>query len=232
MELPAGAPLKDKIRAEKEKLREMTFKKKLEYIWDYYKLPIISVCAGLILLGSFINTRYINPPPGSALFIAWSAGFATEEQINSLKEVLDEQIADEDENKEVFISMFFDSEFDPAAIQRLMAMLAAGEIDVFVFNKPMMEEYSAQEFIQPLYNVLAEIKTKNPTVYNRIEENVVYALSKYGDGSITEQAMGVNISGSPLLTKLGFFEQEFIISISITAGNIENLVHCFIAFFE
>jgi len=232
MDLPAGAPLREKLRAEKEKLREMTFKKKLEYIWDYYKYPIIGFCVGLILLGSFINTRYINPPPGSALFIAWSAGFATDEQIDKLKTVLDEQIVAENINKEVFISMFFDSEFNPAGVQRLMAMLAAGEIDLFIVDPPLLEEYAAQTFIRPLDNMLAEIKTRNPTIYTLMEENIVYALFKSDDGSITEQAMGINIGGSPLLTKLEFYEQELIISISINIGNLENAVRGLIAFYE
>jgi len=232
MELPAGAPLKEKFRAEIKKLREMTFKKKMEYIWDYYKFPIIGICAGLILVGSFINTRFINPPPESALFIAWSTGFTTDEQIDSLKAVLDEQIVVKGENKEVFISMFFDTEFNPFNIQRLMAMLAVGEIDLFVVNLPLMEEYAAQEFIQPLDNILAEIKKRDPMIYAHIEENILYALFKSADGSITERAMGINVGDSPLLAKLGFYEQELIISISITIGNPENSALCLITLFE
>jgi len=232
MELPAGAPLKVKFHAEIKKLREMTFKKKMEYIWDYYKLPIIGICAGLILIGSFINTRFINPPPESALFIAWSTGFTTDEQIDSLKAVLDEQIVNEGENKEVFISMFFETDFSPFNVQRLMAMLAVGEIDLFVVGLPLMEDYAAQEFIQPLDNILAEIKKRDPMIYAHIEENIEYALYKSGDGNLTERAMGINVSGSPLLTKLGFYEQELIISISITAGKIENSILCLITFFE
>jgi len=166
------------------------------------------------------------------LFIAWSAGYATEEQIDDLKAVLNGQIVEEGENKEVFISMFFDSEFGPANIQRLMAMLAAGEIDLFIVDPPLLEEYATQEFIQPLDRVLAEIKMKNPTVYSLIEENIVLTLYKTEDGSTSEQKMGINIGNSPLLTELEFFEQELILCISITYRNFDSIVYGLITFFE
>jgi len=236
MDLPAEAPLKDKLNAERDKLRKMTFKGKLEYIWDYYKIPIICIIAGLILIVSLINTLYINPPPGNALMIAWSAGIATDEQLDKLKETLDERIVDEGANKVVTISLFIASELNPsfsmANAQRMLAMLAAGEIDLFITDLPLLKEYSNQEIIQPLDIVLDALKARNPAVYDRIEEKIVYASYRTEDGSTAERKMGINIGDSPLLAELGFYEQELIISISISFGNIEGVIRSFVAFFE
>jgi len=236
MELPAGAPLKDKIQAERNKLREMTFKKKLEYIWDYYKFPIIGFFVVLIFIGSLLNIRYFNPPPGTALFVAWSAGFATEEQLDDLKNILGERIIDEAENEEVSISLFLESEVNPAFssanAQRLVAMVAAGEIDVFITDKQLLEEFSENGILMPLDHMLAEIKERNPTVHSRIEENITYALYRAENGSTTERITGIQIGSSPLLTELDFFEQELFFCISVTSGKHENNILALITLFE
>ena len=59
MDTPPGAPLKVKFRMEIEKLREMSFKKKLEHIWEYYKFHIIAILVFFIFIGSIINTLYV-----------------------------------------------------------------------------------------------------------------------------------------------------------------------------
>ena len=54
--------LKEKVKEEWEKLRPMSFSKKLEYIWDYYKPLLAAIAAVLILtvvLVQMIHARQI-----------------------------------------------------------------------------------------------------------------------------------------------------------------------------
>jgi len=236
MDLPPDATLKEKLHAEKVKLRELTFKKKLEYIWDYYKYPILGICAGLIIAGSMINTRYINPSPDIALFISWNAGFVAEEQTAVLSDILAGQIINEEANEMVIISPVFTSDEDPAMamanVQRTLAMLAVGEIDLFILDSQQLEEYSGNGFLLPLESTLERIKMIDPNTYRRIEENVLYAPFEAGAGDNKERVMGINIGTSPLLTTLGYIGQELYFSIASTAGRINNAEHSLIVFFK
>ena len=233
---PVGAPLKEKYRMETKKLREMPFKKKMEYIWDYYKIPIIATIVILFIAGSLINTIFINPRPQTALFIAWEAGFVMEEQFAGLEKVLQEQIVTGYRNERVETTQFFDMAGDPSVnamnIQRLAAMVAAGMIDIFIVDPQGLEEHSYNGIIQPMDAVLAEVRTINPAVYSRLEEKLVKAVYRPEGGTEAEHIMGVDLTDNRLLDDLGFFEFERYFSVSVTSGNIQNVVKALIILFE
>jgi len=236
METPENIPRKDSDRKELEKLREMNFKEKLEYIWEYYKYFIIGFVVAVIVISSLIYTTVINPSPEPALFISWNAGFATFEQTDDLKEYLESHLVAEGKNEEVVISQFFFDENNPETImmghQRTAAMIAAGVIDLFTLDKELLEGYSQAGFLMPLESTLAEIHRENPDVYNRIAEHKVYALSEVEENVFEERLVAITIGKNPLLSRLGFFEQEMYLSVSATAGNMENVKKTIILFFE
>jgi len=232
---PVNAPLKEKMRMEKRKIREMPFKKKCEYIWDYYKFHIIAGILILALIGSVINS-IVNPRPQNVLFIAWSTGFATDEQLTGLTSIMQYEIIEEKANESIEITLFHTMSDDPslnsANIQRLAAMIAAGMIDVFILDSEMIDEYSSVGYIQPMDPVLEIIQSLNPNIHSRINEELIKANYTSVEGYESEQIMGIDISNSRLLKELNFFEFEKYFSLSITAENIENTAHALIMFFE
>jgi len=236
METPIGAPFKVKLRIEIAKLKEMTLKGKLEYIWDYYKPFIIALIAILALTAILLNTWLINPAPKTVLFVSWSSGFATQEQIDDLTHVLEKRLIEESENENVIVSQAIINDDDPAASmmihQRTVAMVAAGAIDVFILDSALIEVYNTGGFIRPLESLLAEIKSINPAVYDKIVENVTYSLYEAEDGSTSERITGIGVGKSPLFTKLGFFEQELYFSVVITSSNSANILQTLLAFFD
>jgi len=236
MDTPPGAPFKEKVRLEIAKLREMTFGKKLEHIWEYYKFPIIVICIALFIIGGLLSTWLFNPPPESALFVSWNSGIVTEEQIIELTDVLENRIINENANEEILISTLISSGFNPAlevaSTQRTVAMVAAGAIDVFVLDLQLLQNHSNSGFIRPMERMLAEIQAINPKVYNLIEENATYVRYETEENIFSEHIMGINIGSSPLLAKLGFYEQELYFSVAVTSGNTEKTAQALIAFFE
>ena len=236
METPVGAPLKVKFRLEITKLREMTFKEKIEYIWEYYKYFIIGIAIVLIICGSLINSFLINPRPETTLFVSWSAGFAFEEQLDELADVLHERVLGNAKNEKVDVAWMLSMGDDPSAqmarINQLVAMVASGVIDIFTLNRELIDEYSASGFLRPMDEVLAEVQRANPGVYEKIRENLIYAMYESEEGNFSEKIMGISVGSSPLLSELEFFEQELYFSLSITSKNVENVVRALIVFFE
>ncbi|MCL2222892.1 MAG: hypothetical protein FWC20_11110 [Oscillospiraceae bacterium] len=236
METPVHAPFSVKIRIEIAKLRKMNFREKMEYIWEYYKPLLIGIVVFLLISGSLINTWFINPPPQTALLIEWSADFVLNEQLVTLAETLTKQLVDETENEIVSASLFFETPDDPqmmmAMVSRRMALLSAGELDVFIQNFEQLRGTALNGTVMPLDAVLAEVQSISPLIFNIAEERLIYALyDPFEDGG-QEQIMGVDISGSPLLQELGFHERELIFSVAISSNRLDNVVRSLILLLE
>ena len=236
METPVNAPLKEKFRLEIAKLREMTFKDKLDHIWEYYKYHIIIILVFVFIIISLLNLWVFNPRPDTALFISWNAGFATDEQIDRLTYILEEHLIDEGKHEEVVISHFVVTGNDPsvsmANAQRTAAMIAVGEIDLFILDSDMLKEYAEIGFLLPLENTLEVIKSRNTEAYDRIVANLVNELLETADGSNESRPAGINVGRCPLFVDIGMFQQEIFVSVSVTAGRTESIVEALILFFQ
>jgi len=233
---PVYASVKEKFRIEKRKIKEMPFKKKVEYIWEYYKFHLIVIILILAIAGGIINSVFINPRPQITLFVAWSTGFITDEQTSDLTEKMNERIIEPKANETVEINMFFptadDPSMDAAQIQRLAAMLSAGMIDVFILDFEMLEGYASFGYLEPMESFLNDIRRINPTVYNRIAENTVTVEYTTFEGVTYKNIMGVDISNSRLLNELGFFDFDRIFSLAISASFPGNAAEALILLFE
>jgi len=236
MDKPSGDSLKEKYDTEIKKLRELSFKEKIEYIWDYYKWHIIITSVILIILGSLFNSRVLNPAPKTVLNISWNTRFATEGQLAVLSDALKARIVEEESNEKVEVMPFLLIEDDPmiamAEISRLVAMLAAGQIDVFILDEQQMTEYMSNMYIQPMDGVLALVYAMNPAVYERVKDKMLLSMYESAEGNVTERIMGIDISDSPLLMELGFFKQELYFCVSATASNIDNVAYALVLFME
>jgi len=239
METPVHAPFRVKVRLEIAKLRTMSFKEKAEYIWEYYKLLLIGIGVFLLIIGSIINTMFINPPAQTALLIEWSADFVLHEQLEDLAGALTEHIVDESVNEVVLASLFFEVAEDPqmhmAMVSRRVAMIAAGELDVFIQNAAQLEETAMMGLVMPLENMLSDIEARYPLVFGTIGENLVYArydLHETDGLGGQERVVGIDIGGSPLLRELGFHERELIFSVVTNSNRLGNALSTLVLLFE
>jgi len=236
METQESPPVRDKARTDRQKLKEMTFGKKLEYIWDYYKYIIIVAVIVAAVIGGALNVWLINPQPRAALFVSWNSGLVTSEQMRELSDILNERIVEEGVNEEVVLSVtIFDAEDETVGVanaQRTVAMIAAGVIDVFIMDDNLLDANTISGFIGPMEGLLEEIKTSNPMVYERIMENVVYRFIESEGNTLDEHILGVNIGRSPLFSKIGFTPQNLYFGISVSAGNRANTLEALIIIFE
>jgi len=221
-------PFKERWDTEVARLREMTFKEKLQHIWEYYKLHLMAFAVILIIIGSLINIWLINPRQKTVLFIAWNAGIAVHEQLSAAADILAEGIVENQKRETVEVSLFFAPEGDPqsemANTMRLTAMVAAGAIDVFILDNELLVEYTERGLIQPVEEILAGLRTADPVVYAEVDERLSYVLHTTEDKNPEGRLMGVSISNSPLLSELGINQEELWFCVSASSDNLENIV--------
>jgi len=235
-EAASAAPPKDKDRTDKQKLKELPFGKKLEFIWDYYKYYIIVSAVVLVIIGALLNTWVFNPPSKPILYVSWNSGFVTHEQITELSDRLTELLVDKELNEEVSISLHISDPNDIATVaadvQRTFAMVAVGAIDVFIANEDLLRAHNISGFLRPMEEMLEEIKAKNPVEYELIIENAKYMIFDPHEDGGSMQIMGINIGRSPLFSKLGVTPQDLFFSVAITSGHTENVLKALIMLFE
>ena len=221
-------PFKERWNTEIARLREMTFKEKLQHIWEYYRLHLMVLVVILIIAGSLINIWLINPRQKTVLFVAWNAGFAIQEQLTAVADVLAEGIVENTKKETVEVSLFFAPEGDPqsemANTMRLTAMVAAGAIDVFILDNELLIEYTERGLIQPVEEMLGGLRTADPVVYAEVDERLAYVLHTSEEKNPEGRLMGVRISNSPLLSELGINQEELWFCVSASSDNLDNIV--------
>jgi len=238
METPVNAPVGEKFRIEIKKLKSMTFGEKLGYIWEYYKPFLLIFTLSIIFIVWFINFRFINPPPKTILYISWNAKFVTTEQIADLNDELNKKLIDEDKNEEVVIAQSLIPEDDITLLHisntRIVAMITAGHLDILINDSMIFEAHTESSFLVPMDDTFfSKIKTLNPLMYEEIIENAVNAPFYIDENTTVEKILGINIGKSPLLTSLGFFEQDYYFSIALNTSNeMEMIVKALLAFYE
>ena len=234
-ERPMGAPLKKQFRLEMSKLQKMTFKKKAEYIWEYYRFHLMGIVGALILVVS-ITIGILTPSPDTVLFVAWT-GFTTETQRENLVYELSAAVVDESEHEQVDVVLFLSGGDDPmitmANMQRLVAMVASGQIDVFILDSETLKNYSVTGFVQPLESILTEVARANPSVYRIIEEYAFITDFEVDTGVYSEQIMGISLTYAPLIEEINFFyPYDLFFAVSSTSQQVENATKALIAFFD
>lgn len=158
--------IKDEIKKESVKLKDMPPKKKAEYIWEYYKIPIIIVVAAVFFIVTFIRDYRINKRPYfiDAILINSDIGYSADNYI--LNDFIKYAGVDtETYNIAVDTTISIDEEkldqMSMANSQKVMALFAAGELDVVMGPDSIMDQYGGMDAFMDLSGVLSEDKVKS-----------------------------------------------------------------------
>jgi len=217
---------KDRSRSEREKLREMNFGEKLSYIWAYYNYQIVGVVIAIAVIIGVTHSCSTRQDIG--LFIAWSASYLEFEQEDALKDVLNEHVLDSSPKEAAEVSLFIVNDDDPTFtlnyLNRMVAMLTAGTIDVFILDEDTMSDYSRSEFIWSLDVILNDIKASDPALYEIISNETVSIPFGLDENNQIIEIMGVRITDSPLVNRLGFrFNDDAFFCMAISTQRLDRV---------
>lgn len=204
--------IRAKIGAEWRKIQSMKGKERRGYIWDYYKIPIIGTIIGVWIVGSIINDTIINPPPRSALTIAWMTGFEHEYRLDALSQILSPFILEEYSRETVQVQSFItggDPQINMAMNQRFTAMSAANELDIIIGNVIERDDgiitiglapTMAFQDIRPLLEeagVFADTDNLlfDNMIFDENEEEVTVAVAVYLDEIAAFDEAGIDTEG-------------------------------------
>lgn len=168
----------EEIREQRKKLKGQGFKAKLEYFWEYYKIHTIVAVVVMIFLVTLIHDIRNNKP--YAFYAA-----AINSTASGAQDILEKEFADyagiDTENELCFIdttlvyNLELIDEVTIATSQKIMATMAASDLDVMLADSTLFTHYANQESFIDLTTLLSADELK------RLEDRLVYVDRGYLD---------------------------------------------------
>lgn len=221
------------ILLEKENFKGLHGLKKIQYIWDYYKLPLIVSCIALYIIGYFLYGHFTHKE--AILYTALvniSASEALTAQLST--DFLD--YLDEDTSKrtvQLYQGLYLtDDEKNPyheytyASRMKILASIDNEQLDIVLMNKEAFDAFSQNGYLCNLEELL---RSSDSDLYTAIKPYLVTnitilednSMDMQFDSSISYQAMteeytmGLDLSQAFFIRQAGFEDTLYL-------GIIEN----------
>lgn len=174
-------PINDDIRAEKKKLKNMSMKEKLQYIWDYYRIPILVISLGMIMAIFIIKDVISNNRPTHLYACMLNSNYSYDNDTELINEYIN--YADIDTQAEQLILDFSmqihlddADQMSLAYQQKIMALFAADELDVLVGDEQIVKSYAEADGFANLEEFLpddlkSELAEKGYSYYHYTSED-------------------------------------------------------------
>ena len=214
----------------------MKFRKKIQYIWDYYKFPLVVLCIFLYVIGYFLYGHFTRKD--TVLYTALVNVSASESLTRQLSTNFIPYIKEDSSKKELqlYTGLYLtDDENNPnheytyASRMKILAAIDSEQLDVVLMNKEAFDAFSQNGYLcdldklltasdSHLYEVLKPYLVANTTI---LEDN---SVDLQLDSSIPYQAvteeytMGLDMSQAGLIHQAGFEDVVYL-------GIIENATH-------
>jgi len=165
---------KIELKEEKSKLKKMkSFKDRWDYIWEYYKLPIIGIIFVLCTIAYVINLTLINPPKKRGVGLTLITEALPNQEV--FKANAEKAINVQEGYELVINNLYLDdsqsTEYQKAIKQKFLVMLAASEIDLIIGIEDFFGELnSTQGLFMNLDQALSDSK------YDSIRDKFIYGL--------------------------------------------------------
>ena len=211
--------LTDAERAENRKaFAEMTWPRRSEYIFEYYKFPLVLVLIAAVALGSVVYYRVTHREP--LLYLGY-ANIAVGGTLDSaLNEGFTRAVGENPRHREVRIyrNLFLsgdasvqDHQYAYASRLKVMAAITNRQLDVLLMNRDAYDLLSAGGYLLPLEEPLRQVSPLYSRISGQLTENVVILedneIAHQLDESVPYQAVTETTANALLLSSFALFEQ-------------------------
>jgi len=212
--------IKQFFRTEWSKLREMSFRDKRQYIWEYYRIQMFAAGIVIFIVGSMINIWFINPPKSEYLHFAWLYPHLPAEQLDSLANSINPIVGNPEREQVVVVSyaMSDNPEWNMAMHTRFFALIQVGAIDSILVHGSEIEGLASEFFLQPVYDIIGYAAIINPELYQMIYDRKKIITFAQGEHPEATHAMAISLRDAPLFTRLHFDTSELYLTMLSNAS--------------
>ncbi|MDF2537878.1 MAG: hypothetical protein K0S76_899 [Herbinix sp.] len=201
-----------KNQTEREKLKEMPMKKRLSYLWEYYRVPAL-VTTVSVLLVVYILYAVFGPKTDTRFNAMFLQNTINEELLSEYKTDFAEHLKIDFEKEDIiFNSTFYDIDSMWTAIN---AQAAAGEIDVMIVPESRFLSIAQSGFFDKLSDQL-------PTdLYSSLTSH--FYITDTADDEV-KSAYGIYLTDTELFKNNAFNEDPYVLGIVVNSEHKENAV--------
>lgn len=214
--------------SEKEKWDSMNGARRAQYIWDYYKLPILICCIILYIIGYSIYrhathkdpvlyTALINVSMGSDLEAQITDGFLSDQKIDASKNAFilysGWYLTDNELNEY--------HEYTYATQMKVLAAIDNEQLDVVFMNKEAFDAFAQNGY---LCNIEELLRETDPSLYEKLKASVITNTEILEDNAqdvvldpsqeyvaeTTDYPMAVDLSNAELIRAAGFEDAVYL----------------------
>ncbi len=211
-----------------ENLRRLQGIKKMQYILDYYKLPLVILCIFLYIVGYIIYNKlsYKDTVLSAALVNVNAGETLTKELTDDFLEYLSPDPSQS--RTELYTGLYLtddesspDHQYTYASGMKVLALVEGESLDVVLMNKEAFDALSLNGFLCDLEVFLLQ---EDPALYERIKSDIVINTVILEDNSIDasldpsvaysavteEHPFGVDLSKARIIRQAGFQEPVYL----------------------
>lgn len=180
-------------------LKNMTFKEKREYIWDYYKIHIIAGIFLIAVIGSIIHDQVTKVDTIFNLTLVGNS-INYEKSLELQNDITSLLTNNEDKKKQAFVgltqvsgTLSSQDAINVQVMQKLMAQISVKEIDLIVMDKSDFDKFAVQGTFMSLDN-LPELK-------------------EFSDKKLFSDSFSLNVENNKKLKDIGFDTKNKVVGI-------------------
>ncbi|MBO5034463.1 MAG: hypothetical protein J6C43_02490 [Oscillospiraceae bacterium] len=208
---------RNSLRQDRETLKRLEPKARIQFIWDYYRLPIIAAAVGLALL---ITAVGLNLGRGE---VAMYAVFVNTDQTGLepdaalLDAVLEEAGTDMGKKHiDITANLYLgqDGTYDGETIMVLAALFGISDLDLFAADEAVFRRYADQ-------NAFADLsKLIEPELLGEHERDLYYYDTEDGQRVLG----GIVLHPGSVLHRAGYYHADVVIGAAINGENLDEAV--------
>lgn len=216
-------------------LRRLHGKQKLQFLWDYYKLPLAVLCIAVSVAAysiyghmtqkkTILYTALINVTAGEELRQNLTDAFLKSIDIDSSKN-----------NCQLYTGLYLTEDMNSAyhaytyaSRMKILAAIDARQMDVALMDQEAFDAFSQNGYLYemdcffsehtPLYETLKPYFAENTVILKDNSLDLYFDETAIYDAETETHVMGIDLSGSPVIQKAGFRDTVYL-------GILKNTLH-------
>ena len=216
-----GNGVRDEIKEQRAKFKDLKFPQKVGYIWTYYKLPIFSCIIAILVVLSFIFA-YIRNNYDTVCTIISCDGYITGHRTDedALTTGFTKYLGIDGKKTQIDIDYSYNFEGDDldgavtVSINKIYILANTGDMDGLMANYDDILYFCTNQ--DTFFLDLREVLTDEELEY--LQDYIIY----YTDGNGNDIPVAIDVSESPVITSTDLSTEHPCYGIVNTSPNYEN----------
>ena len=212
--------LLDQIRKDRKQLQELPDRQsRLQFIWDYYKIPILAVLfiVTVALIG-MINAGRNADVVMRAVLLNSDAVISECDETPFSKMFADAGVDMKGKKVEVndklSLERDYTSDEDGQTLQVIAAMLTMGDLDLFVADEKQFARFSEEGVFADLNKLIEK------EILDRFADDVYRTIDSQGN----EMIAGIVLHEDSPLHKAGYYHENVILGVVSSGNDMEEAI--------